>query len=424
MSQSIRIAISGGGLAGASLMQALLQYPHLDVHIFESAPAFKESGLAIGITRNAQAALDLLGPPAPQLLQRAGAVPMKGVRFMIAEGEGQGQVINEVDNSSGKRLTSIIHRAAYLQQLLAGVPADRMHASKKLEQIDRNPDGSVTLRFADGTSHECDILVGADGVHSVVRQHVLGKDDPAAQPRNTGVWLVMTLQPYEKARAIMGQELVDADDAREYSWVGEGSYILHNVLSDGQLVQFVIASADEGPQSPDQWRRTVSADEIKELYINWPKALRQAVDGLICQEPEQHAMYLWEHPPARTYTSGPVCVMGDAAHATTPWHGSGGGMSLEDSLVLSTLLGRATSPKEAQAALRAYDHVRRPRTQRIVESSLTTGMMLIGKGRQTGMEMKLSGNLLPRWDFILDIDMLEHRNEAIQKMLDELASSA
>ncbi|KAI0910064.1 hypothetical protein F4823DRAFT_387513 [Ustulina deusta] len=421
MSQPIRIAISGGGLAGASLMQALLQYPHLDVHVFESAPAFKEAGLAIGVTRNAQAALDLIGPPAPQLLKRAGAVPMQGVRFMIAEGEGVGQVINEVDNSKGTRLTSIIHRAAYLQQLLADVPEDRLHSSKKLEGISHNANG-VTLRFADGTNHDCDILVGADGIHSTVRKFVLGEDDPAAHPRNTGLWIVMTLQPYDKAKASLGEGLVNSNDAREYSWVGDGTYILHNVLSDGQLVQFVIGSSDG--ELSDQWRRTVSADEIKKLYAGWPIELRKAVDELLCQDPEQNGIYLWEHPPARTYVSGPLCVMGDAAHATTPWHGSGGGMSIEDSLILSTLLGRAKTPIEARAALKAYDHVRRPRTQRIVESSRETGMMLLGKAGQTGMEMKVAGNLLPRWDFILDLDMLEHRNEAIQKMLDELAVSA
>ncbi|KAI1175483.1 hypothetical protein F4777DRAFT_327426 [Nemania sp. FL0916] len=420
MTRPIRIAISGGGLAGASLMQALRQYPHLDVHIFESAPAFKEAGLAIGVTRNAQAALDLIGPPAPQLLERAGAVPMQGVRFMIAEGEGVGQVIDEVDNSKGTRLTSIIHRAAYLQQLLADVPEDHLHSSKKLEGIRHDTD-SVTLKFADGTSHECDILVGADGIHSTVRKFVLGENDPAAHPRNTGLWVVMTLQPYDKAKASL-KDFVNSNDAREYSWVGNGTYILHNVLSDGQLVQFVIGSKDDEPS--DQWRRTVSACEIKKLYANWPMELRNAIDELLCQEPEQNGIYLWEHPPARVYASGPICIMGDAAHATTPWHGSGGGMSIEDSLILSTLLGRAKTPVEAQAALKAYDYVRRPRTQRIVESSRVTGMMLIGKGAQTGMEMKVAGNLLPRWDFILDLDMLEHRNEAIQKMLDELTVSA
>ncbi|KAI0425261.1 hypothetical protein F5Y09DRAFT_322186 [Xylaria sp. FL1042] len=87
-------------------------------------------------------------------------------------------------------------------------------------------------------------------------------------------------------------------------------------------------------------------------------------------------------------------------------------MSIEDSLVLSTLLGHARSPREAKATLKAYDQVRCPRPQRIVESSWGAGTTLIGKG-ETGIEMKRLGNLLRRWDFILDIDMLEYRNEAI-----------
>ncbi|KAI0402966.1 salicylate hydroxylase [Xylaria palmicola] len=422
MSRPIRIAIPGGGLAGASLMCALLQYPHLDVHIFESASAFREAGMAVGVTRNAQDALDLIGPRAAELLKLAGAVPMRGVRFMIAQKDGQGEVINEVDDvKAGKRLTSIVHRAALLQQLLANVSEDRLHASKKLSSIDQHPD-SITLHFTDGTTHECDILIGADGIHSTVRKFILGEDDPAASPRNTGVWAVMTIQPYAKARASIGQGLVDSDHAREYSWVGDGSYMMHNILSDGQLVQLIISSSDPEAESSDRWQRVVSADEIKTLYADYPPHLRQAVEELLGQEPEQHAIYLWEHPPARTYVSGPVCIMGDAAHATTPWQGSGGGMSIEDSLILSTLLGHAASPLEARAALKAYDQVRRPRTQRIVESSRGTGTMLIGKG-ETGVEMKRLGNLLPRWDFILDIDMLEHRNEAMQKMQDELAAS-
>jgi salicylate hydroxylase len=95
MSDSIRIAISGGGLAGASLVHALLQYPNTDAHIFESAAEFKEAGAAVGVTRNALAALDLIGPSAAQCLERAGAVPLRGVRFMLAQGECQGSLIDE-----------------------------------------------------------------------------------------------------------------------------------------------------------------------------------------------------------------------------------------------------------------------------------------------------------------------------------------
>ncbi|KAI2631668.1 hypothetical protein GGS21DRAFT_491568 [Xylaria nigripes] len=165
---------------------------------------------------------------------------------------------------------------------------------------------------------------------------------------STRAWMPASNYSIMKAAAI-----IQSSDAREYSWVGEGIYVMYNVLNHGQL--------------------------------------------LLCQVPEQNVMYLWEHPPARSYVSGPLCVVGDAKHAAIPWHGSGGAMSIEDSLIISTLLGRAKSPVEAEAALQTYDQE---------------------------IEMKKFGNLLPSWDFILNIDMLEHHNEAIQKMQEELAASA
>ncbi|TVY14007.1 6-methylsalicylic acid decarboxylase atA [Lachnellula arida] len=424
MSRSIRIAICGGGLAGASLLHALLPYTHLDVHIFESAAAFKETGMAIGVARNALAALDLIGHSAAQCLERAGAVPMRGVRFMLAQGEGAGNMIDETnDEALGERVTSIVHRAAFLRELLAGVPQERMHAGKKLDKIDRNSDESITLHFTDGTTHECDILIGADGIRSTVRQLILGEDDPAALPRNTGSWAVMTLKPYADAQASIGKGPVNIEDAREYMWIGDGTYLMHNVLNQGQLVQFVIASHEKDAESSDRWHRVVSRDEIKNLYQAWPPHLYKAVDELLCDRSEQPAMYLWEHPPARTYTSGSVCIMGDAAHATTPWQGSGGGMSIEDSHILSTLLGRAKTPAEALAALKVYDQVRRPRTQRIVESSRATGLIVAGLGEQTKLDIgKLRENVLPRWDFIIDFDNEKHRDEAVEMMERELKS--
>jgi salicylate hydroxylase len=280
MSPSIRIAISGGGLAGASLLHALHPHAHLDVHIFESAAAFKEAGMAIGVARNALTALDLIGPSAARCLERAGAVPMRGVRFMLAQGEGAGSMIDESDDESPgqQRVTSIVHRAAFLRELLADVPPERMHASKKLDNFDRNSDGSLTLHFTDGTAHECDILIGADGIRSTVRKLILGEDDPAAFPRNTGAWAVMTLKPYAEARASIGKGPVNIEDAREYMWIGDGAYLMHNVLNQGQLVQFVIASHEKDAESSDRWYRTVSADEIKKLYQGWPPHLYKAVD--------------------------------------------------------------------------------------------------------------------------------------------------
>lgn len=140
----------GGGLAGASLLHGLLPHKHLDVHIFESAEAFKEAGMAVGITRNALASLDLMGPSAAQALESAGAVPQKGFRVRLAApGPGQGGSVCEIDAvAEGRRLTSIVHRAELLRELLADVPKERMHASKKLERVEKSSGtGPLTLHL-------------------------------------------------------------------------------------------------------------------------------------------------------------------------------------------------------------------------------------------------------------------------------------
>ncbi|KAK7749036.1 hypothetical protein SLS53_001062 [Cytospora paraplurivora] len=330
MSRSIRVAITGGGLAGARLIHALVKHARLDVHIFESAAEFRDTGAAIGLPRNALTALDLIGPPAVQSLERAGAGPMRGARFMLAQGEDAGSLLDEADFvAQGKRITSIVHRAAFLRELLADVPHERM---------------------------------------------------------NTGWWCIFALRPYEEAQASVGKGIVNIEDAREYDWVGDGTYLMHNVIIQGQLVQFIVVAHDKDAESSDSWRRTISADELMELYQDWPPHLNKAVNDLLCGEPEQAAIYLWEYPDAHSYVSGPVCIAGDAAHATGPWQASGGSMFIEDNIVLSTLLGRAETPAQAQMALKVYDEVRCPRTQRIVRSSRGTGIIVTGRGKDTGLE--------------------------------------
>ncbi|TPX17863.1 uncharacterized protein E0L32_002964 [Thyridium curvatum] len=378
MSEPIRVAIVGGGIAGASLFHALLQRPHLDVHIFESAAEFKEAGAAIGVARNGLAALDLIGSSAAQCLERAGAVAQRGVRAMLAQGEFRNSMIDEARDDDGRRLTSIVHRAAFLRELLAGAPAARMHVSKKLVRVERaGDDAPATLHFVDGTTHECDILVGADGIHSKVRKIILGEDDPAASPRNAGWWAVMALKPYAEARASFDEWLIDADNAREHAWVGDGTYLLHNVLNEGSLVQIVLCAVDEDAKTSEQWHRMASSEEILKLYQDWPPSLNKAVKELLCDQPQQPAMYLWDHPPARTYVSGPLCIMGDAPHP-----------------------GRVLAANPLRSS-RSFEE---------------TGVIMTGRGPD-GLDLgSLKHKLLQRWDFIIDFDNKKARDEAVEMM--------
>lgn len=85
----------------------------------------------------------------------------------------------------------------------------------------------------------------------------------------------------------------------------------------------------------------------------------------LVKSPELAAWAMFDYPPAPFYSKGPAAIMGDAAHATTPWQGQGASQAIEDALVLETLLGAVNDPKQIPHAFAAYDQVRRPRTQRV-----------------------------------------------------------
>lgn len=166
----------------------------------------------------------------------------------------------------------------------------------------------------------------------MVRKTILGEDDPATSPRNSGWWALWTLQPYQKASEFLHD--VNIDDPREIIWVGDGTFHMHNMTSGGELVQFILTARNQEEIGGDSWQTTLSAETLRDLYKGWPEHLKSAIEKvclictfitywiphgkgaddrecvqLLCQQPEQPAIYLWDHPHARTYVSGPICIM-------------------------------------------------------------------------------------------------------------------
>ena len=125
----------------------------------------------------------------------------------------------------------------------------------------------------------------------------------------------------------------------------------------------------------------------------------------------------WEHKTSSTYSRGRVCLAGDAAHAMTPWQGSGASQALEDAVVLAAVLSKVTKPAQIEAAFKAYDEVRRPRAQAIVDSSRLTGRIMTGLEAEMNTDPeKLAGALGARWGFIYDFDINQHWQEALAKL--------
>jgi len=116
--------------------------------------------------------------------------------------------------------------------------------------------------------------------------------------------------------------------------------------------------------------------------------------------------------------------MGDAAHAMTPWQGSGASQAIEDAMILQILLKEIHTPFQLNAVLRAYDHVRRPRSRKVIDSSRVTGVMMCGRAPDVGLDAeKLRDALEKRWDFILNLDMRKHQDEAVKAIRDTIPAA-
>lgn len=137
------------------------------------------------------------------------------------------------------------------------------------------------------------------------------------------------------------------------------------------------------------------------------------------QNPSLWAM--WDHKPAATYTKNRVCLMGDAAHATTPYQGAGAGQAIEDALILGTLLGRVTEKNQVLHAFQVYDQVRRVRSQRVVSTSRDAGQLVSMRYEGVGEDLEKMRELLSyRAHWIWNRDMVEQTREAVQLFKESL----
>ena len=124
---------------------------------------------------------------------------------------------------------------------------------------------------------------------------------------------------------------------------------------------------------------------------------------------------MWDHKPAPTYTKDRIAIMGDAAHATTPYQGQGAGQAIEDALVLGTVLAQVMDRDMIEHAFLAYDQVRRVRTQRVVTTSRDSGRLVSMRAEGVGGDLQKMRKLLSyRVHWIWNRDMEEQNREAVQ----------
>ncbi|BFZ64252.1 hypothetical protein YB2330_005391 [Saitoella coloradoensis] len=420
--QPFSIAIVGGGIAGLTLAIALLN-KSIPIHIYEAAPAFAEIGAGVSFGVNAQRAMALIDPRIrkgyEKIDTRNAWEAKKATWFDFRKGQGEhgedGGVICEVRSEEVGQ--SSVHRAHFLDALVKLIPDDVAHFGKRLTDITQH-DHCVELHFADGSTAKHTAVIGCDGVRSRTREILLGSSYPRYAPTFTGKYAYRALIPMDRAAAALGDEL--ARNSQMY--LGPHGHILTFPIEKGLTMNVVAFRSSPTPDWPhDKWVLPSSSlpHNHRNDFKGWGRSVKKIMEMM--ESPDVWALF--DHPPVPKYWEGRLCVIGDAAHASTPHQGAGAGQAIEDAYVLSEMFAHRISLLHAQAdsdwssesiitpsdlygIFSAYDHVRRDRSQKVVTTSREAGMIydFEGKGVGGGVE-KVKDAIVRRYDWIWKVDL-------------------
>jgi salicylate hydroxylase len=360
------VAIIGGGIAGMALAIGLINQK-IPVTVYESAHHFGEIGAGVAFGPNARKAMELLDPRVYEALQRIATYNQSENKKNIWLDFKFGQDIGP-NMQAGKEYHSVecpgsqaaVHRAQFMEELVKLVPDDVGRFGKKFIRLEDLGAEGIRLHFQDGTTATHSAVVGADGIHSEVRKCVLGPENPESFPVFSQKYCHRGLVPMDKAIEALGEE--SAMNGKVYT--GKGGHIITFPVQQGKTMNMVGISSREKWDS-DDWVLKTSKDDLFSDYKGWSGTVQKII-GLL---ENTDIWALFDSPPTSTYYKKRICIIGDAAHATTPHQGAGAGMAIEDAYVLSNLLGEVKSPNSIEAAFKAFDAVRRERTQKLVSTS-------------------------------------------------------
>ncbi len=361
---------------------------------------------------NSQRAMSLIDPKVREGFAKRATTQAHGVFLDYFAGMdcGIGKAGEKVTTvNTGDVGVSSIHRAHFLDELVALVPNENVTFRKRLVEVEELEDG-VKLHFADGGKAEASAAVGCDGVRSNLRHVVLGEDDGAAHPSFTGKYAYRGLIPMEKAVGLLGDDLA----RNSVMWLGNHAHVLTIPIEKGETMNVVAFSTKkDGKWEDDRWVLPMDRGKMERDFQDWGESVKKILS--LMQKPNVWAIF--DYPPAKTYFKGRLCLIGDAAHASTPHQGAGAGMALEDAYVMSNLLGAIQKSSDIESAFRAFDAVRRPRTQKLVTTSREMGEVyeLEAEGVMDDVD-KLRENLATRFRWIWEEDLEEELAEAMSML--------
>jgi salicylate hydroxylase len=344
------IVIVGGGIGGLFAANALVAQG-LRVSVYEQAPALGEVGAGVYITPNCVRQLQRVGlGPA---VEKWGAKVGNNSRYFHQDGSEIARV--QVTDSSGWNATYGMHRADLVDMLAKNLPPGVVNTGHQCTGFERRGD-VARVSFANGAVAEGDVVIGADGIHSVLRQHVF----PESRPVFSGTVTY---------RGVVSSELMPEWPAESWlMWLGKGKHFLVYPLRAGTLINFVgFVPADEAMK--ESWSAAGDPDALRREFTGWDPP----VEYLLQQVQTTFRSALYDRDPLPSWTRGRLTLLGDAAHAMLPHLGQGANQSIEDGMALATILAN-TDRTTVLAALLAYERLRRERTAKVQSGARENGL--------------------------------------------------
>jgi salicylate hydroxylase len=351
----LNVLIVGAGIGGLTHGLSLSRAGHR-VTILEANPSAEFLGAGIQISPNATKVLQSIGL-GPELARTA-TVPENATfrhwRTGASIHEARlGSVINERFGAPYYHLL----RSDLMRLLMDAVAQDArvdLIFGVKVLGFDANND-AVSVRTTDAR-YTGQVLVGADGIHSSIRQGLFGEQPP----RFTGQVAWRFLLPAARLDASAVAPAVT-------SWWGPGQHFVHYLVGQGQLVNCVCV-LESTQWAQESWLQRGEITDVIEDFKGWHPSLVSLIKA--ADAPEVYKWALFDRPELPSWGAGPVTLLGDACHATLPFMAQGAAMAIEDAAVLSRCLDEGSG---VQASLKQYEALRKPRTTYVQRASQRNG---------------------------------------------------
>ncbi|KAE8151910.1 hypothetical protein BDV25DRAFT_138390 [Aspergillus avenaceus] len=415
-SKKFTVTIVGGGIGGLVLAIGLLRR-NVPVRIYEAAAAFAEIGLGLSIGPAAHRAMPLVDPQIREIYDSLvtthadspGYEHFRQTWFEIvwASGPQEGDTLMNLKALPSGQTT--LRRADFLDALVNLIPPEIVQFGKRLESLQETAE-NVTLHFDDGTTAVADLVVGCDGIKSKVKESMLPEESKQKKPQYSGMYAYRTVFDMDEMVEIVGDQRARVSTM----YVGNGAYGISYPIMRAKKVNFGLYMLSE-KWDHDEWVRPAKREDM----LRDASSMGRYVKALVERMPDPSQWAIFEHPHISTYVRSRVAILGDAAHASTPHQGAGAGQAIEDAHVLAELLGdsNVTEPEHVVAAFKAYDDVRRPRSQRVVTSSKENAYLLClcldGVGDDAD-KLKETWNKRLRW--LWDLDVQGQAEQARERM--------